>query len=519
MQHAVPLLVDHLPLDVHHVVVLEDVLTHDEVLLFDLLLRVLDLAREDAGLHRLVVRQLEALHDPVDPIACEQADEVVAAREVEARRAGVALATGAAAQLVVDPARLVALGAEDVQAAERADLVVDLDVDAAACHVRRDRHRPAVAGVLDDLGLARVLFRVQDRVRDALALQQLAQVLGGLHGDRADEYRLALLVPLFDVVDDGIELRLDRLEDQVVLVVTGHRDVGRDLDDVEVVDLDELLLLRLRGARHAGELLVEAEVVLERDRRERLVLLLDRDVLLRLDRLVKALAPAAPFHDATGELVDDLHLAVLDHVVDVVLVERLRLERLDQVVDELDVPGAVEVVDPQRALDLFDPRLGRRYGLVLLVVEEVVLLRERLVVELRALRLRTVEPLHDAREVVVGPRGGRRLAGDDERRPRLVDQDRVDLVDDRVSVAALDDAFEADRHVVAQVVEPELRVRAVRDVGVIGGLAPVERHVVLDRGDAHAEPFVDGPVPLGIARGEVVVDRDEVAPRPSSAFR
>ena len=54
----------------------------------------------------------------------EDAHQVVFERQVEARRAGVALAAGAAAQLVVDAARLVALGAEDVQAAERDDLVV-----------------------------------------------------------------------------------------------------------------------------------------------------------------------------------------------------------------------------------------------------------------------------------------------------------------------------------------------------------------------------------------------------------
>ena len=178
-------------------------------------------------------------------------------------------------------------------------------------------------------------------------------------------------------------------------------DVGRDLDDVEAVDLDELLLLGLRGTGHAAELLVEAEVVLQRDRRERLVLLLDRDALLRLDRLVQALAPAAAFHDAAGELVDDLHLAVLDDVVDVALVERLRLQRLDQVVDELHVARAVEVVDLERALDLLDPGLARRDGLVLLVVEVVVLAREHLVLDLRALRLDAVEGLHDAREVVV----------------------------------------------------------------------------------------------------------------------
>ena len=119
----------------------------------------------------------------------------------------------------------------------------------------------------------------------------------------------------------------------------------------EVVDLDELLLLGLRRAGHAGELLVEAEVVLQRDRRERDVLLADLHALLRLDRLVQAFAPAPALHDAAGELVDDLHLAVLHDVVDVALVQRLRLQRLDEVVDELDVPRVVEVVDPERALD------------------------------------------------------------------------------------------------------------------------------------------------------------------------
>ena len=183
-------------------------------------------------------------------------------------------------------------------------------------------------------------------MRDPAASQHLREVFGGLDRDRADEDGLARLVALRDVLEHGGELRFDGLEDVVVLVEAGDRRVRRDLDDVEVVDLDELLLLGLRRARHARELLVEAEVVLERDRRERDVLLADPDALLRLDRLVQALAPAAPFHDAARELVDDLDLALLHDVVDVALVERLRLERLAQVVDEKDVGRVVEVVDP-----------------------------------------------------------------------------------------------------------------------------------------------------------------------------
>ena len=145
----------------------------------------------------------------MDPVAGEEAHEVVLGREVEARLARVALAPRAAAQLVVDPSRLVPLGAEDVQAAEVDDALAELDVDAAAGHVRRDRDRAALARVLDDLALALVLLRVQDVVRDALALQDLRQVLGGLDRDRADEDRLPVLVALDDVVEDGVPLRVD----------------------------------------------------------------------------------------------------------------------------------------------------------------------------------------------------------------------------------------------------------------------------------------------------------------------
>src|SRR5918994_544650 len=421
------LLVDDLALDVEDVVVLEDVLPHDEVLLLDLLLRVLDLLREDRRLHGLVVRELEALHDVVDPITGEQADDLILAGEVIAGLAVVALAARAAAQLVVDAARLVALSAEDVEAAEIADAFAELDVDATAGHVRRDRDGADLAGVLDDLGLALVLLRVQDVVRDAAALEPLRQMFGGLDVDRADENGLAGLVALDDVLDDGVELRVLRLEDQVVLVLAHNRDVGRNLDHVEAVDLDELLLLGLGGTGHAGELLVETEVVLERDRRESDVLLLNPLALLLVEGVVE--------------------------------------------------PGLLRLVDA----------LGRH-----------------------ALAPGAFHGLHDAGEVVVDLRGDLGLAGDDERRPGLVDQDRVDLVDNRVRVSALDCPLERDGHVVAEIVETELRVRPVGDVRVVRALALGERHHVLDVAHLHPEGVPDRLRPLGVSLGEVVVDGDQV---------
>jgi hypothetical protein len=104
-----------------------------------------------------------------------------------------------------------------------------------------------------------------------------------------------------------------------------------------------------------------------------------------------------------------------------------------------------------------------------------------------------------------------RGARDDERRAGLVDQDRVNLVDDGKGVAPLDHVLQAPGHVVTQVVEAELGVGPVGDVAVVGVLLVLPLGHV--RGHpAHREP--EGPVdlahPVRVARSQVVVDRHHV---------
>ncbi len=108
----------------------------------------------------------------------------------------------------------------------------------------------------------------------------------------------------------------------------------------------------------------------------------------------------------------------------------------------------------------------------------------------------------------------RRLVGrarDDERGPGLVDQDGVDLVDDGKDVAPLGHELAAPRHVVAQVVEAEFVVGAVGDVRLVG--RPLEGGIVdvgADAAHGEPEPAVDPSHPLGVAGGEVLVDRHHV---------
>jgi hypothetical protein len=137
---------------------------------------------------------------------------------------------------------------------------------------------------------------------------------------------------------------------------------------------------------------------------------------------------------SAGELVDDEHLAVADDVLLVAVEELLGLERVVQVADERGVDRLVEVLDAELVLDELDALLVDGHGplgLLHLVVD--VLLQQR---------GQPGELLVPAGALLGG-------AADDQRGPRLVDEDRVDLVDDSVEVPALDQVGLAPCHVVA----------------------------------------------------------------------
>ena len=113
------------------------------------------------------------------------------------------------------------------------------------------------------------------------------------------------------------------------------------------------------------QFLVHAEVVLEGDGGQGLVLALDFDVFLGFDGLMQAIRPAAAGHEASRELVDDDDFAVLDDVLDVALVEGVGLDGGIDVMLEVPVLGIGNVSDAQKLLDLFPALVGDGDALVL----------------------------------------------------------------------------------------------------------------------------------------------------------
>ena len=163
---------------------------------------------------------------------------------------------------------------------------------------------------------------------DVLTCQHTAQQLGYLHRCRTHQHRTAGIHQLLDIVDHGVIFLTFSLVNQVLMVDTGYRLVGRNLHHVEFIDIPELARLGDSGTCHTSELVVHTEVVLQGDGGICLRGCFHVDVFFSLHSLMQAIRPAAAFHDTACLLVDDLHLVIDDHVVDVFLKQSVSLQQL-----------------------------------------------------------------------------------------------------------------------------------------------------------------------------------------------
>ena len=128
-----------------------------------------------------------------------------------------------------------------------------------------------------------VLLGVEHLVLDAVLFEEATDQFALLDRDRSDEDRLTSVVPLDQLGHECIELRLFCLVDEIGFVGAGERTVCRDRHYIHAVGVREFCGLGRGRARHATQLLVQTEVVLERDGGEGLVLLFDLHALFCLD--------------------------------------------------------------------------------------------------------------------------------------------------------------------------------------------------------------------------------------------
>ena len=92
---------------------------------------------------------------------------------------------------------------------------------------------------------------VQHIMLDAPLFEFFRKEFGLFDGHGADQNRLAALLGVLDQIDDGVVFFFFRPIDLVMVVFPLDRNMGRNLDHLEPVDVGEFRRFRRGGAGHA----------------------------------------------------------------------------------------------------------------------------------------------------------------------------------------------------------------------------------------------------------------------------
>ena len=203
-----------------------------------------------------------------------------------------------------------------------------------------------------------MLLSVENFVGNAVLRQFARQQFRFFYRRGTEEHGLPRGPASRDILNDCGKLLPLSLEDHVGAVEALRREVCRNWDNGEAVGVGKLRRFSLGRSGHTGQLVVHAEVVLQRHRRPGVVFVLDTNAFLGFDRLMKTITPATTIQGTSGEFINDFHFPVGDEVVLVAVPQFLGLECLGQLVHLIHGPRVVQIGDAKSALHLFDARFG-----------------------------------------------------------------------------------------------------------------------------------------------------------------
>ena len=324
---------------------------------------------------------------------------------------------------------------------------------------------------------------------DALAFQHTRQQLGFFNGNRTDQNRLSLFVTLGDLFNDCLVLALFCAVDQVCVVDTLYRTVGRNCDNVQLVNFTEFVFLCHCRTGHARQLGVQTEIVLECDGCQGLGFLCDLYAFLCLDCLVQTVIETTSQHLTSGKLVDDDNFAVLDDIVDILPHHAVCFQCLVDMVQQRHVFRIHQIVHSEVLFCFLDTTACDRRCLGLFVYDVIRILVDLFLVLLvvhfydRCRSQRLCELIHNA----VQRSGLVALTGNDKRCSRLVDQDGVHFVYNGKVMFPLYLVLLINDHVVTQIVKSQLIVGAVCNIAVISRTALVVVQTMQDTADCQTQ--------------------------------
>ena len=160
-----------------------------------------------------------------------------------------------------------AFGTNNCQTAGIFHFLRELDVGTTTRHIGSNGNGTEpigrASGFGNNLRFLQMLLGIQHLVRNFAHAEHLAEQLTDFHRGCTDQARASAVAHFLYLIDYGSILFTSRFIDTVFHILTLDRTVGRDFDNIELVDVPKFACLGRSSTRHTRQLVVHTEVVLQ----------------------------------------------------------------------------------------------------------------------------------------------------------------------------------------------------------------------------------------------------------------
>ena len=408
--------IDDFAMAVNNVIVLDNVLAAIEVEAFDAFLCGFKRLANHAVANRHIIINAKALHDHRDAIALEDTHKVIFARDKELSRTRIALTTTTTTELVIDAARIMTSSTNHDETTEFSDAISKLNIGTTTRHVSSESNCTFFASLCNNRGLALVILCVQNFEWNVLFFEVSSDAFVVCDRIGTNEHWLTAIMVFMNLSSNRLKLGSFSAIDKIVFIDTNDWLVRWNLNYIERINLLELFCLSKCRTGHTGKLIVKTEEVLEGNSCESSRLFTNLDTFLSFDSLMKTFIVAAAMHETTSVLINNHNLArVSDNIILIALEESLCAESLLEMINNTSILSAIESLNTKNLLDFFYASIsqGNRAAFF---IDNIIF-----VGKLSA----------DLSELIVALWIVCCWSGDNKWRTSLINQDRVDLIDDR----------------------------------------------------------------------------------------
>ena len=235
------------------------------------------------------------------------------------------------------------------------------------------------------------------------------------------------------ILHNRVKFFFSGLVNNIIIINSCNRSVGRNLNNIHSVDFTELLLLRKSSTCHTGLLLKLVKEILECDCRKSPALTSDLYMLLRLNSLMKSVRETSARHYSSCKLIYDKYLIILYHII-LIAEHKIMCAKCKN-----DIVLDLEIVKMEKLFYLSCTLFSEVNGLVLLAHNEITRLLKTcshkdihlgylVVIACTLLKL-------SCKDIAYFIKLCRRitLSRNDKRCSRLIDKYGVNLIDNRIS--------------------------------------------------------------------------------------